>query len=90
MKYMYKLSIRKHVSRNTSHYRIHVIELLVLNVLLYFIEAKKRCKKTSLNKLSLAADLLKKTHYILNKRLSRTPLPHIERLLKWTLDGTLL
>ena len=36
------MSIRKHVSRNNAHYPLAV---LVLNVLLYIFEAKKRDKK---------------------------------------------
>ena len=51
-----RLSIRKPVSRKKQHYPILD---LVLNVLLYIFIAKKGCKKKSLNKSSLAADLLK-------------------------------
>ena len=36
---------------------------LVLNVLLCIFDAKKECKKKSLNKFSLAADLLKLGYY---------------------------
>ena len=51
-----RLSIRKPVSRKNPHYPILD---LVLNVLLCIFDAKKGCKKKSLNKFSLAADLLK-------------------------------
>ena len=44
------------VSRKNPHYPI---SNLVLNVLLCIFDAKKGCKKKSLNKFSLAADLLK-------------------------------
>ena len=37
---------------------------LFLNILLYIFEAKKRCLKKSLNKLTLAADSLKLFFYI--------------------------
>ena len=50
------LSVQKPVSRKNPHY---LISNLFLIVLLYIVEAKKGCKKKSLNILSLAADLLK-------------------------------
>ena len=43
-------------NNNTTH---NLIPSLVLNVLVYLFEVKKRCKKKSLNKLPLAADSLK-------------------------------
>ena len=42
-----------------------------LNVLLYIVEAKKGCKKKSLNILSLAADLLNKSFRQYNKSSER-------------------
>ena len=45
-----------YVSRKKKHYPIPKLFLIVL---LYIVEAKKGCKKNSLNILSLAADLLK-------------------------------
>ena len=50
------MSVQKPVSRKKKHYPI---SNLFLFVLLYIVEAKKGCKKKSLNILSLAADLLK-------------------------------
>ena len=50
------LSVQKPVSRKEPHYPISNLFLIVL---LYIVEAKKGCKKKSLNILSLAADLLK-------------------------------
>ena len=44
------------VSRKNQHYPISNLFSIVL---LYIVEAKKGCKKKSLNILSLAADLLK-------------------------------
>ena len=55
------LSVQKPVSRKNPHYPI---SNLFLNVLLNIVEAKKGCKKKSVNILSLAAYLLK----ISNKR----------------------
>ena len=49
-----RLSVQKPVSRKNPPYPI---SNLVLIVLLYIVEAKKGCKKKSLNILSLAADL---------------------------------
>ena len=51
-----RLSIRKPVSQKIPHYP--VLDL-VLNELLCIFDAKKGCKKKSLNKFSSAADLLK-------------------------------
>ena len=45
------------MSRKPPHYPISNLFLIVL---LYIVEAKKGCKKNSLNILSLAADLLKR------------------------------
>ena len=42
--------------KKQTHYPIPI---LVLNVLVYIFEVKKRCKKKSLNKLPLTADSLK-------------------------------
>ena len=50
------VNFQKPVSRKNQHYPISNLFLIVL---LYIVEAKKRCKKKSLNILSLAADLLK-------------------------------
>ena len=52
-----RLSVQKPVSRKKKkHYPISNLFLIVL---LYIVEAKKGCKKKSLNILSLAAYLLK-------------------------------
>ena len=51
-----RLSVQKPVSRKKPHYPISNLFLIVL---LYIVEAKKGCKKKSLNILSLAAYLLK-------------------------------
>ena len=51
-----RLSVQKPVSRKNPHYPISNLFLIVL---LYIVEAKKGCKKKSLNILSLAAYLLK-------------------------------
>ena len=48
------LSVQKPVSRKNPHYPISNLFLIVL---LYIVEAKKGCKKKSLNILSLAAYL---------------------------------
>ena len=50
------MSVQKPVSRKNPHYPISNLFLIVL---LYIVEAKKGCKKKSLNILSLAAYLLK-------------------------------
>ena len=50
-----RLSAQKPVSRKNPHYPLSD---LILIVLLYIFEAKKGCTTKSLNKLSLAADLL--------------------------------
>ena len=55
-----RLSVQKPVSRKNPHYPI---SNLFLNGLLNIVEAKKGCKKKSLNNLSLAAYLLK--HYFI-------------------------
>ena len=55
-----RLSVQKPVSRQNPH---NPISNLFLIVLLHIVEAKKGCKKKSLNILSLAAYLLK-THTI--------------------------
>ena len=52
-----RLSVQKPVSRKKTHYPISNLFLIVL---LYIVEAKKGCKKKSLNILSLTADLLKR------------------------------
>ena len=49
------MSVQKPVSRKNPHYPISNLFLIVL---LYIVEAKKGCKKKSLNILSLAAYLL--------------------------------
>ena len=54
-----RLSVQKPVSRKNPHYPISNLFLIVL---LYIVEAKKGCKKKSLNILSLAAYLLKWPH----------------------------
>ena len=51
-----RLSIRRHVSRKKQHYPIYDLFLIVF---LCIFDAKIGCKKKSLHKLSLAADLLK-------------------------------
>ena len=51
-----RMSVQKPVSRKNPHYPISNLFLIVL---LYIVEAKKGCKKKSLNILSLAAYLLK-------------------------------
>ena len=48
--------MQKPVSRKNPHYPISNLFLIAL---LYIVEAKKGCKKKSLDILSLAADLLK-------------------------------
>ena len=50
------------VSRKNPHYPISNLFLIVL---LYIVEAKKGCKKKSLNILSLAADLLKQNYSLI-------------------------
>ena len=52
--------LQKPVSRKNPHYPITNLFLIVL---LYIVEAKKGCKKKSLNILSLAAYLLNKRTY---------------------------
>ena len=66
-----RLSVQKPVFRKNPHYPISNLFLIVL---LYIVEAKKGCKKKSLNILSLAAYLLKLyvTHIIYKTVLSKT------------------
>ena len=59
-----RLSVQRPVFRKNPHYPISDLFLIVL---IYIFEAKKGCKKKSLNKLSLAADLLKSNMYSTEK-----------------------
>ena len=75
------LSVQKPVSRKNTHYPISDLFLIVL---LYIVEAKKGCKKKSLNILLLAADLLKPRWpprpYMVKIIFSRTGSPMILKL----------